>query len=230
MIDYYKHVVDPKTNEVLVSGWYHTIIVSPTYEGGTQLLDDNRNNLTAAAAHIWCEEGLQCPSIQHINGSDPNNKVTWSILNQIYRRVYGKNPTLGAEENAFLADVSNGNISVSFTVHGQPYEYKIRPELSMNIYLKKNELTNPDFSDRTYLQAAISADDQGNLSVVEYLPMPIASLSKGEFLDMIFRYSFMIFVTNDMSQGSVLNTISSPILGFIDESADGKSPYFIVTP
>ncbi len=49
---------------------------------------------------------------------------------------------------------------------------------------------------------------QGNLNVVEYSPQP-GWLVNGYFMYFNFAYPFAIFFTDDMSQGSFFNYMSS---------------------
>ncbi len=230
----YKTVTNPKRYEVLTQGWFKDVIVNPTYQGGIPLINE-KGYPTAMALHIWCEEGLQCPTLQHPESGNtviPDPSFTRALLAIIETRVIGKQPwkIRSDESAAFLNDLGSDEVSISFNVNGVPYEYGIRPESSINVYINKTEISNPDFSVQSYLQASISGDVQGNVNVVEYLSTPLESLSHSEILDGYLRYAFMIFCTDDMSQDSVLNNIYSPVLSFIDISENGPNPYFIITP
>lgn len=227
--DVYKNVTDPKSSEVLAQGWYKDIIVNPTYQGGIPLTFAP----TAAAVHIWCEEGLQCPTIQHIDSpnyvDNVDNLFNRSLMSAIFHRIYGKNATDGS---AFNTDLGNGKVSISFTTaHGDPYTYQIRPESRMNIYIKKAELSNPNFSQKSYIQASISGDDQGNVNVVEYSYKPIESMSHLEFVQYFLTYLFSVFFTDDISQSSFAKWVNNPALGVVIYlSVKGPNPYFIITP
>lgn len=225
---FYKTVTDPKRNEVLTQGWYHDIIINPTYQGGIPFFNQPDSFPNYMALHVWCEEGLKCPSIQHLPSKTKNdtdltfNRLLETVLSNRFKKEYS--PHVSGTPY-FSEDLFAGKISIPFTTaHGDSYEYKIRPESSMNIYLKKTDLTNPDLSYH-YIHASISGDDQGNVNAVEYIPQPDWTVN-GYFMYFNFAYPFTMFFTDDMSQGSFLNHMSSPgLAGLLDLFTQGPNAY-----
>ncbi len=214
-----------------LQGWY--------WEAGSAPLTDGAVYGTASQVHIWCEEGAGCPQITHpANYVDNGTSASFSALmyTQIGSRVLGVVPPHGTQEqwNAFDEQYRNNQVEIPFTTaSGENHVYKIRPDTSMNIFISAKPLTNPDFSSKTYsLQGSTSGDDQGNVYVVEHYTGTdgVASLPPLGFTAYLLHYPFVILATGDLSQASVLKTISNPAFASVFMLATkGQNPYFIMS-
>ena len=96
------------------------------------------------------------------------------------------------------------------TAGGENYVYKIRPELSMNIYVVK-QLQNPDFSWRAFV-FSIGGDDQNDLNAVVQAPKGFSSMSNEDYTTYLFAGPFSVFYTDNLSKGSIKMYFLVPIL------------------
>lgn len=218
-----------------IKGWYRSIIVNPTYEGGIPLIDQAAANMEPKMAlNIFCEEGAQCPtSIQHVDNAPKDDTPTFSrvFIAAIEQRVLNKpvwKQTSQDDYNFAVNIWEKDAAEIPFTTaKGENYVYKIKPGNSMNIFIKKDALSDPDYNTRVY-QSSISGDDAGNLYVVEYAKQAV---QPQDFADIYFSYPFVLFYTTDMSQGSVQNIISSPNIAILTSLlANDKHQHLNITP
>lgn len=223
-----------KTVEGLTQGWFKDIVINPTYQGGMPLADAPNSGIPASLpVHVWCEEGLSCPSLQHFKSTEPRT-TSPTFSSMLFTNLYDNNfkkeyANRTSDQPTFMEDLAAGNVSLPFTVGVNNYTYNLGPDSSMNIYVVK-EMSKPDFS-KIFVDAMYSGNDQGDFNVAVHSPTAIESLSHQEFMDLLLSPTLPIFWTSDLSQASILNTWSKPNLqGLTNMADDGDNPHFVITP
>ncbi len=223
-----------KTVEGLTQGWFKDIVINPTYQGGMPLADAPNSGIPVSLpVHVWCEEGLSCPSLQHFKSTEPRT-TSPTFSSMLFTNLYDNNfkkeyANRTPDQPSFMEDLAAGNVSLPFTVGVNNYTYNLGPDSSMNIYVVK-EMSKPDFS-KIFVDAMYSGNDQGDFNVAVHSPTAIESLSHQEFMDLLLSPTLPIFWTSDLSQASILNTWSKPNLqGLTNMADDGDNPHFVITP
>lgn len=215
-----------KTVEGLVSGWFWDA-------GGGQLMDDSILP-KFMTLNIWCEEGLQCPEVQHIPYAelpDPksltfSNKLFTVIYDSRFKKIYEERRALDPNAPYFEEDLNAGKVGLPFvTANDDRYVYKISPDTSMNIFLTAKQIINPDRDWQGY-QTKFGGDGDGNFNVVESFPVPVESMPPKEFMSNLFVDPFMIFFTDDITGKHYYPSLDS----LLSLATKGDHPYFEITP
>ncbi len=198
------------------------------------LADAPNNGFPASLpVHVWCEEGLSCPSIQHFKNTEPRTTLpTFSSI--LFTSLYDNNfkkeyANRTSDQPTFMEDLAAGNLSLPFTVGVNNYTYNLGPESSMNIYVVK-DMPSPDFS-VAGINSVYSGDDQGNFNVAVRSSSAIESLSHEDFRNLLFLPTFPIFWTSDLSQASILRIWGNQNLqNLVSKATEGDNSYFVITP
>jgi hypothetical protein len=234
--DYYKNVIDPKRGEAIAKGWFKDIVVAPTYQGGIPLFNQPDSFPEFMAVHVWCEAGLQCPSLQHLRSETKNdteltfNRELITILNDRFKEKYSPHV---AGTPYFSEDLFKSNISIPFTTaQGNKYEYKVTPNTNIYIYVVK-EMINPDVTMQyvpgKYVKTITSGDEHGNLNVATLFPNS-ESLSYEDYVYTLFMSPFCVFSYEDQSQSSVDNHFGKPAGKIFELLYRGNNPYLLIQP
>jgi hypothetical protein len=224
---HWKTVTDPKRNETLTQGWYENIIVN---SGGEMKLITGGAYPTSVGTSIWCEEGLQCPSIEgKVSDTMTSDSFPPRLMQQIYTRISGKtwNNATMEEKGAFLTNLGSNGVDISFTTaRGDQYVYNTSSKIQ--IYISK-KLENPDIS-KGFYKFSIRGDNQHNLNVVIEPTKSMETMSHHEVKNTIFDGALTVFFTDDLSLASILKSWTPGFSALTGYLINGSDPYLTITP